>query len=687
MKERDAKERIEKLKEEIRKHRYAYHVLDKQTISPEALDSLKKELFDLEQEFPQFIAPDSPTQRVGGKPLKGFEEARHDTPMLSFNDAFTREDMVRWVRRVEDVVGEKIGGRNGGFYCELKLDGLAIELVYEDGVLVQGSTRGDGRIGEDITNNLRTIEAVPLKLQIPISNFQLPNRLVVRGEVFLSKEEFERVNEEREARGESVYANPRNLAAGSLRQLDPKITAERNLDSFAYDIALPSEVLAYAGIKLHEEEHNLLHKLGFKTNPHNKRVKSFEEVFEFRDEWEKKRGKLPYEIDGVVIIVNNNKLFEEAGVVGKAPRAAIAYKFSPKEAATRIKNISFQVGRTGVITPVAELDPVEVGGVTISHATLHNFDQIERLDVRVGDTVVVSRAGDVIPQVTRVLKNLRTGGEKKVRPPKTCPVDGSPVKRDGALYKCSNKRCGARHRELLYHFVSRGAFDIEGVGEKIIDAFLDAGLIRDAADLFELQKGDIAVLEGFGEKSAENIVRETQESREIPLSRFIYSLGIQHIGEETSALLAKQISNFQFPISRPKDALRAFLKLSVEDLQNIPSIGTVVAKSIYDWFREKRNRDFLQRLDKAGVRVFVRKHRESKVLEGKKFVLTGSLSGMTREEAKRKIEELGGDVTGSVSGETDYVVAGENPGSKLDEAKKRRIKILSEEEFQSLISG
>ncbi len=679
--EKAARERIQKLKEEINQHRYAYHVLDKQTLSPEALDSLKKELFDLEQEFPRLITPDSPTQRVGGVPLKSFGTARHETPMLSFNDAFTRGDMEQWARRTGDVLGR---GAHA-FYCELKIDGLAIELVYENGILVQGSTRGDGVTGEDVTQNLKTIEAIPLKLSdVGRSMFEVPYRFVVRGEVFLTKTEFERVNRERKKQGEAPYANPRNLAAGSVRQLDPRVTSARKLTSFAYDIVLPAGELKRMGISYHDEEHALLKKLGFRTNPHNGRAETLADVFAFRDEWEKKRERLEYEIDGIVVMVNSNALFEKAGVVGKAPRAAIAYKFSPREATTRVLDILFQVGRTGVITPVAHLAPVNLGGVTIEHATLHNFDQVKSLDVRVGDTVVVSRAGDVIPQVTQVLPHLRTGRERKVTPPKSCPVDESPIVRDGAFYRCSNPRCGARHREALRHFVSRGAFDVEGVGPKIIDAFLAAGIVRDAADLFTIREGDIASLPRFGEKSAQNIVWELKEKKRVSLKRFIYSLGILHIGEETSALLAQRMSNAKIRISKPIQVLRIMKQMSVEDLQEIPDVGPAVSRSIYDWFREKRNAEFLERLDKAGIELYSEAHKREGALRGKKFVLTGALS-IARTEAKRRIEELGGDVTGSVSGETDYVVAGEAPGTKLAEARRKGITVIDEKEFLKLI--
>lgn len=675
MNKEEAKARIAKLKKTIQYHRYLYHVLDKQEISDEALDSLKKELFDLEQKFPDLITPDSPTQRVGGKPLKKFKKVRHEKRMLSFNDAFSRKDMEDWLRRLENYLGHKIVKSKDTFYCELKIDGLAIELVYEDGILKQGSTRGDGEIGEDVTANLKTIEAIPLRLY-----GNAPKKLIVRGEVFIDKKEFQRINQEQKKRGGKLYANPRNIAAGSVRQLDPKITAQRNLDSFAYDIVTD------LGKKTHEEEHEELKKLGFKTNPHNKSAASLEEVFEFHDYWAKHRGLLPYEIDGIVVIVNDNKVFERAGVVGKAPRAAIAFKFSPKEATTRVKDIKVQVGRTGILTPVAVLEPVEVGGVTITHATLHNYDQIKKLGIKIGDTVIVSRAGDVIPQVTKVLKRLRSGKEKSFHMPAKCPIDGSKVIKEGAFYKCSNKRGAAIHRRALHHFVSKPAFDIEGLGPKIIDKFMDNGLISDAADIFELEKGDIAALEGFGEKSADNIIKEIESKRKISLPRFLYALGILHVGEETSLLLAQELVN-EKSISRPKEILEVFEKIDEEKLKAIPDIGPAVAKSIKDYFNDAYSRKLIKKLDEVGVKIDSSGLKpRSKRLAGKTFVVTGTLASMTRDEAKAKIRQKGGNVSSSVSKNTDYLVVGKDPGSnKYEAAQKLGVKMINEEEFLKML--
>ena len=674
MNKQEAKSRIQALKKEVRRYRHAYHVLNKSLISEDALDSLKKELFDLEEQYPEFITPDSPTQRVAGKPLEKFVKVGHESPMLSFNDAFSREDMEAWFTRVENYLGKKVKPE---FYVELKIDGLAIELIYEKGLLLQGSTRGDGRTGEDVTQNLRTIEAIPLSLESGV-----PQRVIMRGEVFLTRKDFARINREQEKKGEKVYANPRNVAAGSVRQLDPKITASRKLDSFAYDIVTGFNT------KTHEDEHKTLHKWGFKTNPNNKLVKSLEEVFEFRDYWESHRDKLPYEIDGIVVVLNETLVFEEAGVIGKAPRAAIAYKFSPKEATTIVEDIKIQVGRTGALTPVAHLKAVEVGGVTITHATLHNYDEIRRLGVKIGDTVVVNLAADLIPQVTKVLKELRTGKEKEFKMPARCPVDGSKIVNEGVIYRCSNPSCGARLRESLYHFVSRAAFDIRGLGAQIIDRFLDEGLISDAADVFILKEGDIASLERFGEKSAQNIVEEINRKKGVSLQRFIYGLGILHIGEETAGLLAKKFLESTHAKETAISKLANFYRhVSLEGLQTVPDIGPKVAQSVYDWFRNEKHTKFLKRLEGVGVELEMPKtSTKRKKLAGKTFVLTGAMESMSRDEAKEKIRELGGDISESVSSKTDYVVIGSDPGSKFDKAKKLGVRILTEKDFLRVIS-
>lgn len=695
---KDARARVAKLREEIERARYAYHVEDRDLLSPEVLDSLKKELFDLEARFPALVTPDSPTQRVGGRPLAKFKKVTHfggvRLRMNSLNDAFSEGDVRAWLTRLTDYLGRSYGQ---GFYCDLKMDGLAVELIYRDGVLVGGATRGDGLVGEDITENLRTIEAIPLRLR-----GEYPKELAVRGEVFLTKKEFARLNREQARKGEKPYANPRNVAAGSLRQLDPKVTAARKLDFFAYSV--PGEGEAhFKRYPTHDAEYAALRAWGVKTNPEGMVAKTLKEALAFHGKWAKEREKLAYEIDGVVISVNDNRTYREAGIIGKAPRGGIAYKFSPREATTAVEDIKVQVGRTGALTPVAVLRPVSVGGVTITHATLHNFDEIARLGVKIGDTVVVSRAGDVIPQITEVLTKLRTGKEKAFRVPKSCPICGGPVRKrritprldvpqnlkkfvgsESVAFYCGNPVCAARHRESLYHFVSRAGFDIRGLGAKIIDKFLDEGLIGDAADIFMLQEGDIAVLPRFGKKSAENIVSEVEEKKRIALPRFIYALGILHVGEETSIALAREIARAR--ITRPKEVLAVFYRMSREDLERVPDIGPKVSESIYEWFREPRNTALLKKLDAAGVVIEGQKSKtENQKLAGKTFVLTGTLTAMSRDEAKERIRALGGEVSESVSRKTSYVVVGAEPGSKAEKAKALGVKILSEKELIAIL--
>ena len=670
MNKKEAKLRIEKLKKLIHHHRYLYHVLDRQEISEAALDSLKKELFDLEQKYPEFVTPDSPTQRVGGKPLEKFEKVRHPQPMLSFNDAFSEKDMKDWEERIKKLLTkEEIEKLE--YFCELKFDGLAIELIYEEGLLKTGSTRGDGVIGEDVTQNLKTIEAIPLRLrekQDVIKDLEREGlediaetvrkrglrKVVARGEALISKKEFERINREQEKKGLPKYANPRNIAAGSIRQLDPKVTASRHLDAYLYDL------ISDFGQKTHEQEHKILKILGFKIHKDSRLCKNLKEVFEFHHFWQEKRDSLPFEIDGIVVQVNENKIFEKLGVVGKAPRGAIAYKFPLKQAETIIEDIKVQVGRTGAVTPVAYLKPVEVGGVKITRATLHNTDEIERLGVKIGDTVIVGRAGDVIPEVVRVLKELRTGKERKFKMPKNCPVCGTLlVKPEGeAIWRCPNPDCSARQRRYLYHFVSKGAFDIEGLGPKIINQLLEENLISDPADIFELKEGDLIPLERFAEKSAKNLIEAIQSKKEISLGRFIYALGIRGVGEETAQDLAEYFGS-----------LEKIKAATLEELLQVKDIGPETATSIYSFFRAKRNLKLIERLLKAGVKIInPKKTKAPKKLENLTFVFTGSLKTMTREEAKEKVRELGGEVSESVSKKTDFVVIGKT----LDQSFKKQ---------------
>ena len=676
---RAIRDRAKRLHGLIHYHRALYRTFDAPEISDAAFDSLKNELEELEYKYPSLVSPSSPTQTIGGEPLKEFVKVQHTTLMLSFYDAFSEKEMTEWFTRFENYLGKPT---SMDFYCELKIDGLAIELVYENGVLVQGSTRGDGRTGEDITQNIGTIAGIPHRLE-QFGKWQVPQRVVARGEVFMSTKEFERVNKELNRCGEKLYANTRNLAAGSLRQLDPKITALRNLDSFQYDLVEGVPL----GIPTHEQKHKVLASWGFRVNEHNKRLASLEEVFRFRDFWAKKRETIGYGIDGIVVIVNNMAAFESGGVVGKAPRGAIAYKFSPKEATTILEDIIIQVGRTGVLTPVAVLRPVVLMGTTISRATLHNFGQIAKLDIRVGDTVVVSRAGDVIPQITQFIPELRSGKEKKYILPLLCPIDGSSVVKEGLVYRCSNKNCAAQRRRQLRHFVSRQAFNIEGLGHKIIDRFVEEGLIKDAGDIFLLRKEDISTLDRFGIKSADNLIKETASKKEISLSRFLYALGILHIGEETVRLLANKLAIKNGPLTI-EHIIQQGQSWTTEELQEIPDIGPKVSESVVDWFHEQKNIALLRKLKKAGVTVIYRVSSAAgnAKLSGKTFVFTGELKTMTREEAKQKVRAWGGEVSENVSKKTSYVVIGEDPGSKLQKARELNVALLNEQKFLNLLS-
>lgn len=693
MDKKEAEERIKKLKEIINKARYAYHVLNQDIYPPEVLDTLKKELFDLEQKFPDLITPDSPTQRIGGEPLKEFKKVRHKVPMLSFNDAFSLEDLKAWEERNLKLLPP---GIKLNYFCELKIDGLAIKLVYKNGILEIGATRGDGYLGEDVTQNVKTIEAIPLSLLSledikenlkkeglfdVIKHFEkgYPEEIEIRGEVFMHIEDFRKLNQEREKNGEPLFANPRNAAAGSLRQLDPKITAQRKLDSFAY--ALITDL----GQKTHEEEHKILKCLGFKTNPYTKLCKNLEEVLEFRDYWKEHREKLPFEIDGVVVTINENKILQKLGVVGKAPRGAIAFKFPPKTATTIIEDVVFQTGRTGIVTPVAILKPVEIGGVTVSRASLHNEDEIRRLDVKIGDTVVVVRAGDVIPQVEKVIKELRTGKEKEIVFPKNCPQCHTPLVKDGAYWRCPNKKCYALEKERIIHFASKPAFDILGLGEKIVEKLLDYNLIQDPADLFKLRIGNLRILPGFDVLSEKNLIESIQSRKKITLPRFIYALGILHIGEENAKILAHFFKT-KGEIKKPTDILKIAKNLKSFHYSSLPGFGEKIAKSIANWFNNEENQKFLQKLDEVGIEIIEEeKHKGPQPLKGQVFAFTGELRKFTREEAKKYVENLGAETTDTISKRVTTLVVGKKPGSKLEKAKKLGIKTINEEEFYKLI--
>lgn len=691
-----AKKRIEKLRKVINHHRYLYHVLDRQEISEEALDSLKHELWQLEQKYPEFITPDSPTQRVAGKPLDKFKKVRHRVRQWSLEDAFSEGEIRDWDKRLRKILIQKglisklkesqitKEGTELDYACELKIDGMHIILTYEKGLLKKGATRGDGVIGEDVTQNLKTIEAIPLRLRENVT-------LVAEGEVFMRKSVFEHLNKKRKKQGLEPFANPRNAAAGAIRQLDPKIAAQRKLDFFTYDLSWSD-----SGVPLTQiEELKKLATLGFKVNRLYEYAKDIKAVIKFWKKWQEKRESQDYWIDGVVIKVNSKKLQKILGYTGKAPRWALAAKFPGEEAATIVAEIKISVGRTGKITPVATLEPVQLRGTTVTHASLHNMDEIERLGVRIGDTVIVKKAGDIIPQVTKVLPELRPRGAKKFRLPPNCPVCGSKIIKPTSEVNhfCPNPDCPARHREKLYFFAGKSGFDIEGLGPKIIDQLLEEGLIRDIPDIFRLKIEDLKPLERFAEKSAENIVKAIQKSKKIPLVRFLTALGIKHIGYETANLIIREskleILDFQEKIIRPRDLVRVFQRVSRDELADISGIGPKVAESFCQYFRAPQNLRLLEKLDRVGVRIVLPKPEKEKALplKGKTFVFTGVLSSMSRSEAKSRVRSLGGHPTSSVSGSTDFVVAGREPGSKLDKAKKLGVRIIDEKEFLKMTKG
>ncbi len=678
---KEIKIRIDKLKTAINRHRYLYHVLDRQEISDAALDSLKKELYDLEQQHPEFITPDSPTQRVGGKPLDKFIKVKHKVRQWSFNDAFSEEEMVDFDVRVKRILTRtrqplsRAPSTTVVEYCaELKIDGFKIVLTYEKGILKTASTRGDGVFGEDVTQNVKTIESIPLHLEKDIN-------AVVEGEIWMPKKELEKINKERKKNNEPLFANPRNAAAGSIRQLDSKIAASRKLDSFSYDLHLFGDSISVWRLNLQTietqyEELKLLQELGFKVNKHFKLCKDINEVMDFWKEWHKKKDAMPYGVDGVVVKLNNRHLQELLGYTGKAPRFAIAFKFPAEQATTVVENIKVQIGRTGALTPVAHLRPTLVAGSIVSRATLHNEDEIKKLDVKVGDTVIIQKAGDVIPDIVKVMKELRTRKEKIFHMPKRCPMCGTAVAREknSPIIKCPNKNCSSRHRRSLYYFTSKHAMDIDGMGPKIIDALLDNGLIQDAADIFDLKEGDVSPLERFGEKSAENLISAIGAKREIALEKFIVALGILHVGEGAARDLAEKFG-----------LMENLRKASSEEINSVENIGDVTAKSVYDWFKDRRNKEFLDKLlERVKIKKYDKKIAGTK-LRRLKFVLTGALESMSREEAKEKIKALGGEIAESVSSKTDYVVAGVDPGSKYERAKKLGVKIINEQEFLKVL--
>ncbi|HBM45411.1 MAG: ligase protein [Candidatus Nomurabacteria bacterium GW2011_GWF2_35_66] len=666
-------ERIKKLREVINHHRELYHVYDKQEISDEALDSLKYELTTLEQKYPQFITPDSPTQRVAGRPLEKFEKVKHKVPQWSFNDAFSEEDIRDFDTRVKRFLqksfqeAELLGDGNVEYICELKIDGFKIVLEYEKGLLKTATTRGDGVVGENVTANVRTIESIPLRLKENVD-------LIAEGEIWMGKKGLEKINKEQIKRGQEPFANPRNLAAGTIRQLDPRIVAERKLENFAYDISSAS----FSVPETQEGELKRLMELGFKVNKNFRLCKNIDEVISYWKEWQKKANKEDYWIDGVVLKVNSRKYQEILGYTGKAPRFGIAFKFRAEQATTILEDIKVQVGRTGVLTPVAYLKPVQIAGSTVSRATLHNEDEIKRLDVRIGDTVILQKAGDVIPNILSVIKEMRTGKEKIFKMPKECPVCGTDVVRvEGEVaYKCPNKKCFAKERRKMYYFVGKAGFNIDGLGPKVIDLLADNELISSPIDIFDLTKEDVETLPRMGEKSAENLVNAINLARNVALPKFITSLGIEGVGEETAYDLAKHFGSIE--------KLR---KATLEELRGVYGIGEITAESVFDWFKEASNIKIVDELIKRVKIVNEQISRTvlDKKLVGKTFVFTGTMPTLDREEGKKMVRDNGGDVSESVSAKTDYLVAGENAGSKYRRASELGIKIINEEEFLKMV--
>jgi len=659
------KKRVEKLREEIEYHNYRYYILDQPEISDAQYDRLMRELEKLEEQYPELRSPNSPTQRVGAPPLEAFEIVRHTIPMLSLANAFEEGEARDFDKRVKKFLGtsEEIE-----YVAEPKLDGLAVELVYEKGQFVVGSTRGDGINGENITRNLRTIKTIPLQLvrkEIPV-----PERLEVRGEVIMQVRKFKELNRKREEAGEPLFANPRNAAAGSVRQLDSKVTASRPLEIYCYGIG---EVVGRT-FKTHWEILQTLSKWGFRINPYIRTCRNMDEVLQYYHEMSEKRESLPYEIDGIVIKVNRLDLQARLGEIARSPRWALAFKFQPKQETTKILDIIVQVGRTGALTPVAVMEPVKVGGVEVSRATLHNQDEIDKKDIRIGDTVIIQRAGDVIPEVVQVVTSKRKGTEKKFKMPSKCPVCGAEVVKEEAIHRCIGLDCPAQLKGRIKHFASKRAMDIEGLGTKLTDQLVDKGLVKDVADIYYLKKEQLVELERMADKSAQNIIDAIEKSKTKPLSKFLYALGIRHVGETTAEDLARHFQR-----------LDDFFHLSEEDLMEVEGIGPEVAASVHQFFQDKKNKESIERLKKAGVKVIEPKLGEKGKLAGKTFVFTGTLKAYGRDEARNLVESLGGMTASSVSKKVDYVVVGEDPGSKLDKAKALGIKTLTEEEFKKMI--
>jgi DNA ligase (NAD+) len=661
---------IELLRDQIRHHEHRYYVLDDPEISDAGFDLLMQQLKKIEAAHPELVTPDSPTQRVGGKPREGFVKAAHSRPMLSLDNAYSEEEFREWVRRVREITGKN----KVDFVCELKLDGMSLALSYTDGQFVRGLTRGDGTIGEDVTNNVRTMPTVPLRIdRKKLAAAGLPLEFEVRGEVIMPLKSFLRMNEEREQQGLSRAANPRNAAAGTIRVLDPKIAAERRLDYFSYfllrggDSFLPS----------HFESLDALEKAGFKVNPHRMRTDDPDKVLEFINKMEAQRDKLPYEIDGIVVKVDSTRQWKQLGFTGKAPRWAIAYKYAARSGTTQIEDILVQVGRTGKLTPLAALRPVPIGGTMVKRATLHNQDEIERLGVKIGDWVLVERGGDVIPKIVKVIEDKdHHRGKRLFEFPTHCPECGGKVVRaEGeADHRCVNAKCPAKLRESLLHFASRRVMNIEGLGESLVNQLADHRMVKDVADIYSLTEEKLLTLERVGKKSAQNLLREIEASKKLPLERVILGLGIRFVGERTAQLLAEHFGSMD-----------AFMNSSFDELQEVNEVGPRVAEAISEYFSEPRNRELVERLRKSGLKFEGEKKKRGTKLAGRTFVLTGTLPNLSRDEAKKMIEDAGGKVSGSVSKKTDYVVAGSDAGSKLDKARELNVAVIDEDGLQELL--
>jgi len=669
---KDIQKKIDALRDKIRQHEYRYYVLDDPEISDAEFDKLMEQLKHLEAEHPDLIMPDSPTQRVGGKPREGFLKVRHSSPMLSLDNTYSEVELRAWERRVHELSGRK----DIEYVCELKLDGMSMALRYAGAQLERGITRGDGNVGEDVTSNVRTVRSVPLSISKErLKKAGLPLDFEVRGELLMPLSGFQKMNEERERQGLSKFANPRNAAAGTVRRLEPSITAQRRLDFFGYSLLTNGRTL----LDRHSETLDALEAAGFKVNPSRKLANNMEEVWTFIQQWEGKRDNLPHEIDGIVVKVDRRSLQEELGYTGKAPRWAIAYKYAARGGTTKVEDIIVQVGRTGKLTPVAMLRPVPIGGTTVSRATLHNMDEIERLGVKIGDWVEVERGGDVIPKVVRVVDDKdHPRGHKSFHMPERCPVCGGKVVRTPgeADHRCVNANCPAKLRETILHFAARSVMNIDGMGDALVNQLTERRLVNNVADIYRITKDDLLKLERMGDKSAQNVLNEIEASKKLPLQRVIYGLGIRFVGERTAEFLAEHFGS-----------LDSIMNASEEELEQVNEVGPRIAQSIAEFFQEPRNRDLVEQLRNAGLTLKGKRKERGTKLAGQTFVLTGTLAHYSRDQAKKMIEDAGGRVASSVSKKTDFVIAGADAGSKLDKARELGVKIVDEKGMKALLEN